>query len=54
MTADGWTTPQSYAHTMVVLTPIIGLLMALGYLGAAVFNTRRALSGRNRRGGSWE
>lgn len=47
--ADGWTLPQSYAHTMVVLTPVIGLLMALGYLGAAVFNTRRALFGRNRR-----
>ena len=50
----GWTEPQSYAHTMVVLTPILGLLMALGYLGAAVFNTRRALSGRNRRGGASE
>jgi hypothetical protein len=51
---EGWTAPQSYAHTMVVLTPVIGLLMSLGYLGAALFNTRRALSGRNRRGGSSE
>lgn len=45
----GWTAPQSYRHTMVVVAPAVGLLIALGYLGAALFNTRRALFGRTRR-----
>ena len=49
--ADGWTITETYWHTMVVLTPAVGLLMVLSYLGAAVFNARRALMGRNRRGG---
>ena len=44
----GWTEPQTYRHTLVVLAPVIGLLIALGYLGAALFNTRRALFGRTR------
>lgn len=46
--ADGWTTETSYLDTFVVVVPTLGLLMAFSFLGAAWFNTRRALFGRTR------
>ncbi len=47
---DGWTKSQSYLHTTVVVMPVLGLLVALSYVGAVVFNTRRVLFGRTRPG----
>lgn len=41
--ADGWHVPQSYRHTATLVMPALGLLGFLSYLGAAGFNTRRAL-----------
>jgi hypothetical protein len=40
---DGWARRQSYLHTATVVVPLIGLLVALGHMGAALFNTQRAL-----------
>ncbi len=48
--ADGWAGPASPLATLGVLVPFLGLFVALGHLGAAAFNTRRALMGRVRPG----
>lgn len=41
--ADGWRVPQTYRHTATLVMPALGLLGFLSYLGAAGFNTRRAI-----------
>lgn len=46
---DGWADDPSYTHTLTVILPMLGLLLGFGYLGASLFNTRRALFGRTRR-----
>jgi len=46
---DGWRDVSPFRHTFTVLMPILGLLIGLSQLGAALFNTRRALFGRVRR-----
>lgn len=47
--ADGWARPVPYRSTLVVLMPIFSGLLILTFIGAASFNTRRALFGRTRR-----
>lgn len=46
---DGWTEPAAYRSTAALVLPLLGLLIALSYLGAVLFNTRRALFGRLRK-----
>ncbi len=50
---DGWHRPRTYLHTATVAIPALGLVLAMTYLSAALFNTRRALfrRGRSRTGG---
>jgi len=43
---DGWVHASSFRETTTVLLPVLGLLVALGYLPAAWFNVRRALFSR--------
>ncbi len=50
--ADNRIVAQSYRHTATVLMPILGLLVALGFVGAVGFNTSRIVFGRSRRGSS--
>jgi len=47
--ADGRVVSQPFSHTATVLMPVMGLLVALGFVGAVGFNTRRILFGRARR-----
>jgi hypothetical protein len=47
--ADGWSERRPYRHTAVVLMPFLGLMLSMSFLGAAMFNTRRAIFGRSRR-----
>ncbi|NOY27639.1 MAG: VWA domain-containing protein [Oligoflexia bacterium] len=47
--ADGRVDPQSYRHTAVVLMPLLGGLLSLGFVGAVLFNSGRILFGRSRR-----
>lgn len=49
MDADGWVRPVPYRSTFAVLMPIFSGLVVLTFIGAAIFNTRRALFGRTRR-----
>lgn len=46
---DRWTQPAPYRSTAALVLPLLGLGLALSYLGAVLFNTRRALFGRLRR-----
>jgi hypothetical protein len=46
--ADGWSERRPFRYTAVVLMPFFGLMLSLSFVGAAVFNTRRALFGRSR------
>ena len=46
---DGWTVSPPYLSTFSVVVPGVALLFSLSYLGAALFNTRRALFGWTRR-----
>ncbi|MFN7145946.1 MAG: hypothetical protein ACK4YP_19370, partial [Myxococcota bacterium] len=43
---DGWTTATPLRTTTTLALPILGLLAALGYVPAAMFNVRRALFSR--------
>ena len=45
---DGWRVPQTYLHTATVAVPALGVVVSLTYLGAAWFNTKRALFRRGR------
>ena len=45
---DGWTLPRPYLHTSTVVLPGLGVIVSLTFLGAAFFNTRRALLRRAR------
>ena len=46
--AEGWAERRPMSSTLTVVMPALGLLVALSYVGAATFNTRRALFGRSR------
>ncbi len=46
---DGWTEAAPFRETTTLALPILGLLAALGYVPAALFNVRRALFSRVRR-----
>jgi hypothetical protein len=46
--SDGWSRPASYRRTLSAVLPMMGLVVAMMYLGAAGFNSRRVLSGRTR------
>lgn len=46
---DGWTVAPPYLATLEVLVPSLALLFSISFLGAAFFNTKRALFGRTRR-----
>lgn len=43
---DGWTSATPFRATTTLALPILGLLAALGYVPAAMFNVRRALFSR--------
>ncbi len=45
---DGWTRPASIMRTASLVMPLLSLLVILGFLPPALFNTRRILSGRLR------
>lgn len=45
---DGWTRPASLAQTTVLLMPVLGTLVLLGFLSPALYNTRRFVFGRLR------
>ena len=49
ITDSGWAEQRSYKFTAVVLLPFLGLTLSLSFLGATMFNTRRAVLGRLRR-----
>ena len=46
---DGWTRAVPFRSIPAVLMPLFGAMVSLSYLGAAGFNTRRALFGRTRK-----
>ncbi len=46
---DGWHEPRTYLHTATVAIPALGAVLAVTYLTAAWFNSRRALLRRGRR-----
>lgn len=46
---DNWHTARTFRHTATVAVPVLGLGVALIYLSAAIFNTRRALFRRGSR-----
>lgn len=41
---DGWHTRSDFRETLGLMMPMLGVLVALSYLGAAAFNVRRALT----------
>ena len=41
---DNWHTRSDFRETLGLMMPMLGVLVALSYLGAAVFNVRRALT----------
>ncbi|MFZ5480780.1 MAG: hypothetical protein ACOZNI_28730 [Myxococcota bacterium] len=43
---DGWATTPRFARTTTLVFPVLGLIAAVGYLPAALFNVRRALFSR--------
>lgn len=43
---DGWHEEESYLRTFLVIVPVLGVLVVLSFLGAALHNTRRLLMGR--------
>ncbi len=43
---DGWTHAAPFRETTTLVLPVLGLLAALGYVPAAMFNVRRALFSR--------
>jgi len=43
---EGWTNPRSPYHSSIIFMNIIGLILFLSILGAAIFNIRRVLVGR--------
>ena len=45
---DGWHTEDTFIRTFVVVVPMFALFVALSYLGAAFYNTRRIMFGRVR------
>lgn len=44
--AEGWAAPAAYTRTTTLVFPVLGMLAAIGYLPAALFNVRRALFSR--------
>ena len=46
---SGWARPTPLRASASVVMPILGILISVAFLGAAGFNTRRALFGRTRR-----
>ncbi|MCP4807567.1 MAG: VWA domain-containing protein [Proteobacteria bacterium] len=43
---DGWAQPVAFRHTAALVMPIIGFLISLSFLGAALYNIRRVAFGR--------